>query len=152
MKTFFLFLTFVCGGYCVSAQDMTYRPFFRESTPTPIPQPQQNYYQPRQQERRQTEVESQIGRVTAYQTDQNGDFIKIPLKITITTYTYPTGDIRQEVNVTSYYRNNGYGGQWENCMYGAPIQKCQSVYGNEMEQSFMFKANVPMIGWVYFDL
>lgn len=151
MKTFFLFLAFVCGGYCVSAQDMTYRPFFRESTPTPMPQPQQNY-QPRQQERRQTEVESQIGRVTAYQTDQNGDFIKIPLKITITTYTYPTGDIRQEVNVTSYHRNNGYGGQWENCMYGAPIQKCQSVYGNEMEQSFMFKANVPMIGWVYFDL
>lgn len=152
MKSLFLFLAFVCGGFCVSAQDLTYRPFFRESTPTPMPQPQQNYYQPPQQKRRQTEVESQIGRVTAYQTDQNGDFIKIPLKITITTYTYPTGDIRQEVKVTSYYSNNGYGGQWENCMYGAPIQKCQSVYGNEMEQSFMFKANVPMIGWVYFDL
>lgn len=150
MKSLFLFLAFVCGGYCVSAQDLTYRPFFRESTPTP--QPQQDYYQPRQQERRQTEVESQTGRVTAYQTDQNGDFIKIPIKITITTYTYPTGDMRQEVKVTSYYRNNGYGGQWENCMYGAAIQKCQSIYGNEMEKSFMFKSNVPMIGWIYFDL
>ena len=37
-------------------------------------------------------------------------------------------------------------------MYGAPVQQCQSIYGNEMEQSFMFKANLPVIGWVYFDL
>ena len=42
--------------------------------------------------------------------------------------------------------------QWENCMYGANVQQCQSIYGNEMEQSFMFKANLPMIGWIYFDL
>lgn len=151
MKKLFLFLAFACCGYFVSAQDMTYRPFSRESTPTPMPQHQQNYYQPQPQQRK-TRGENQTGRTTAYQTDQNGDYVKIPIKITVTTYTYPTGDIRQEVNVTSYYRNNGYGGQWENCMYGAPIQKCQSVYGNEMEKSFMFKANVPMIGWVYFDL
>lgn len=31
-------------------------------------------------------------------------------------------------------------------------ESCQSIYGNEMELSFMFKANLPLIGWIYFDL
>lgn len=88
----------------------------------------------------------------SYQVDYNGNYTKIPIQVTVTTYIHPTGDTSQEVKVTSYYRSNGYGGQWENCMYGANVQQCQSIYGNEMEQSFMFKANLPMIGWIYFDL
>lgn len=123
----------ICG--LVKSQNITYTPFLRDS-------PHQN--QPQQQTQRL--------RTTAYHVDYNGDYTKIPIQVTATTYIHPTGNTSQEVKVTSYYRSNGYGGQWENCMYGAPVQQCQSIYGNEMEQSFMFKANLPMIGWVYFDL
>lgn len=154
MKKLFLFLAFACCGYSVSAQDMTYRPFFRESTPTPTYQSQSGYNNnaPRQYQQNQPQQQSQKLRATAYQLDSEGDYIKIPIQVTVTTYIYPTGDSRQEAKVTSYYRNNGYGGQWKNCTYGVALQECQSVYGNEMEQSFMFKANLPLIGWIYFDL
>lgn len=135
MKKLILTAIFVCVCSFAKSQDLTYRPFFRDS-------PQQN----------QTQQQTQRLRTTAYQVDNNGNYIKIPIQVTATTYIYPTGNTSQEVKVISYYRSNGYGGQWENCAYGATVQQCQSIYGNEMEQSFMFKANLPMIGWVYFDL
>ena len=131
-KLFFItFFSCICGIICAQ----TYTPFFRDS-------PNQT----------QQQEQTQEYRATAYQMDYNGNYIKIPIQVTVTTYTYPTGNCSQEIKVTAFYRSNGYGGQWENCMYGVPIQKCQSIYGNNMEQSFMFKANLPMIGWIYFDL
>lgn len=153
MKKLFLFLAFACCGYCVSAQDLTYRPFFRESTPKPTDQSQWGYNNnaPRQYQQNQPQQQSQKLRATAYQLNSEGDYIKIPIQVTITTYIHPTGN-SGEAKITSYYRNSGYGGQWETCMYGVALQECQSVYGNEMEQSFMFKANLPLIGWIYFDL
>lgn len=139
MKSIIFSVFFICICSCVNAQDVTYTPFFRDT-----PSQYQQQYQPQRQ--------SQTLRATAYQVDYNGNYTKIPIKITVTTYIYPTGNTRQEAKVVSYYRDNGYGGQWENCMYKTPIQQCQSIYGNKMEQSFMYKANLPMIGWVYFDL
>lgn len=135
MKTLFLTCIFICACGFVKSQNLTYTPFFRDS-------PRQS--QPQQQ--------SQRLRTTAYNIDYNGNYIKIPIQVTVTTYIYPTGNTSQEIKVTSYYCSNGYGGGWKNCIYGAPVQQCQSIYGNEMEQSFMFKADLPMIGWVYFDL
>lgn len=133
MKKLFFTAFFICICSVICAQ--TYTPFFRDS--------------PNQTQQQQ---HAQKYRATAYQIDYNGNYIKIPIQVTVTTYTHPTGDYSQEIQVTAFYRSNGYGGQWENCMYGAPVQKCQSIYGNELEQSFMFKANLPMIGWIYFDL
>lgn len=51
MKGLFLFLVFICYSYSASAQDIYYRPFIRESTPTPqyqpsFPQPQYRQYSP----------------------------------------------------------------------------------------------------------
>lgn len=135
MKKFIITTVLLCVCSFAKSQDLTYRPFFRDS-------PHQN----------QTQQQTQKLRTTAYHVDYNGNYTKIPIQVTVTTYIHPTGNTSQEVKVTSYYRSNGYGGQWENCAYGAPVQQCQSIYGNEMEQSFMFKANLPMIGWVYFDL
>ncbi|MBS5475195.1 MULTISPECIES: hypothetical protein [Bacteroidales] len=139
MKKFLIATIFLCACGVAKSQNLTYTPFFRDS-----PRQNQQQHQPQQQ--------SQRLRATAYQVDYNGNYTKIPIQVTVTTYIHPTGDTSQEVKVTSYYRSNGYGGQWENCMYGANVQQCQSIYGNEMEQSFMFKANLPMIGWIYFDL
>ena len=139
MKKLLITTIFFCICGIAKSQNMTYTPFFRET-----PRQNQQQYQPQQQ--------TQKLRATAYQVNYNGELTKIPIQITVTTYIHPTRNVSQEIKVTSYYRNNGYGGQWENCMYGAPVQQCQSIYGNEMEQSFMFKANLPMIGWVYFDL
>lgn len=136
MKKLLFVALFICAFNFAKSQNITYTPFFRDT-------PQQQY-QPQQQTQRL--------RTTAYQVDYNGNYTKIPIQVTATTYIYPTGDTSREIKVTSYYRSNGYGGQWENCMYGATVQQCQSIYGNKMEQSFMFKANLPMIGWVYFDL
>ncbi len=139
MKKLLFVALFICAFNCAKSQNLTYTPFFRDT-----PSQNQQQYHPQQQTRKL--------RATAYQIDYNGNYTKIPIQITVTVYIHPTGDTSQEIKVTSYYRNNGYGGQWENCMYGAPVQQCQSIYGNKMEQLFMFKANLPMIGWVYFDL
>lgn len=139
MKRLLITTTFLCICGIVKSQDITYTPFFRDSS-----RQNRQQYQPQQQ--------TQKLRTTAYQVDYNGCYIKIPIQVTVTVYIYPTGDTRQDVKVMSYYRSNGYGGQWVNCMYGANVQQRQSIYGNEMEQSFMFKPNLPMIGWVYFDL
>lgn len=139
MKKLFFTTLFICVCNFIHAQNITYTPFFRDA-----PNQNQQQYRPQQQ--------NQILRSTAYQTDYNGNYIKIPIQVTVITYIHPTGDINQEVKVTSYYQSNAYGGQWMKCGYGASIQKCQSIYGNKMEKSFMFKANLPMIGWIYFDL
>lgn len=135
MKKLFFTVFFICICSIICAQNITYTPFFRDS--------------PNQA---QQQKQTQKYRTTAYHVDYNGNYIKIPIQVTVTTYIHPTGDRSQEIKVTAFYRSNGYGGQWENCMYGVPVQKCQPIYGNEMEQSFMFKANLPMIGWIYFDL
>lgn len=145
MKKLLITTIFLCACCAVKSQDLTYKPFFRDT-------PNQNQQQYQSQQQYQTQQQIQKLRATAYQVDYNGNYTKVPIQVTVTTYIYPTGNTSQEIKVTSYYRSNGYGGQWENCMYGASVQPCQSIYGNEMEQSFMFKANLPMIGWVYFDL
>ncbi len=139
MKKLLITIILLCVCSFAKSQDITYRPFFRDT-----PRQNRQQYQPQQQ--------TQRFRATAYHVNYNGNYTKIPIQVTATTYAHPTGNTSQKVKVTSYYRSNGYGGQWENCAYGAPVQQCQSIYGNEIEQSFMFKANLPMIGWVYFDL
>ncbi|WP_302605621.1 hypothetical protein [uncultured Alistipes sp.] len=137
MKKLLFVAFFICAFNFANSQNITYTPFIRGDT---------------DQSQHQTRQQTQKLRATAYQVDYNGNYTKIPIQVTVTTYFHPTGDTSQEVKVTSYYRSNGYGGQWENCMYGAQVQQCQSMLGNGLEQSFMFKANLPMIGWVYFDL
>lgn len=137
MKNLILTVIFICTCNVAKSQlhQIYYTPFFQD---TPLQNQQQT----------QPSKQTQILRATAYQTD----YTKIPIQVTVTTYVYPVGGSYQEGNVTSYYLNNGFGGQWENCMSGVTVQQCQSIFGNEMEKSFMFKANLPMIGWIYFDL
>ena len=135
MRKFIVTTVLLCICGLVKSQNITYTPFFRDS-------PHQS--QPQQQTQRL--------RATAYQVDNNGNYIKIPIQVTETTYIHPTGNTSQEIKVTSYYHNDGYGGRWENCIYGATVQQCRPIFGNEMEQSFMFKANLLRIGWIYFDL
>lgn len=140
MKKFLITIIFLCVCCFAKSQDITYTPFFRDA-----PRQNRQQYQPQQQTQRL--------RTTAYHVDNNGNYVKIPIQVTVTNYVYPTGYTSQEVKVTSCYQDTGFGGQWENCVYGAPVQQCQSFSGDEMEQSFMFKANLPMIiGWAYFDL
>ncbi|MCH5329484.1 MAG: hypothetical protein J1E04_00870 [Alistipes sp.] len=125
-----------------------YTPFFRDDVRRP-----QSYGQSYDQNyggRPQTQTQNL--RTTAYQVDYNNNYTKIPIIVTITTHIWPiTGDRSQNMKVTSYYHNT-FGGQWQNCMDGGLVQKCNSTYGNKMEQSFMYKANIPLIGLVYFDL
>lgn len=138
MKNLILTAIFICIFSLAKSQSLHgiyYSPFFQD-------EPLQN------QQQIEPQKQTQILRATAYQAD----YTKIPIRVTITTYIYPVGGSYQEGNVTSYYLNNGFGGQWENCSFGASVQQCQSTFGNEMEKSFMFKANLPMIGWIYFDL
>ena len=133
MKKLLFTVLFICACGFAKSQNITYTPFI-------------------QGEAQHTQQQTQRLRATAYQVDNNGNYIKIPIQVTETTYIHPTGNTSQEIKVTSYYHNDGYGGRWENCIYGATVQQCRPIFGDEMEQSFMFKANLPMIGWIYFDL
>ena len=138
MKTLFITVIFLCVCSVAKSQNIYYTPFI-EGTP----------HQPQQR--------TQKIRSTAYHVDNNGKYIKLPIQVTVTTYIHPAGNTTQEIKVTSYYRDTGLGGQWENIPYsGVPVQQCQSILGDQMEQSFMFKVQLYLIdlcgGWFYFDL
>lgn len=93
---------------------------------------------------------SQTYRATAYYESQ-GEYVKLPIQVTVTTVEY-YGGRDQMVQVSAYYTNYGYGGNWTSCQ--ARVQQCQHGYwnsNNRLEQSFMYKACIGMT-WVYFDL
>ena len=94
MKKLFFTAFFICICSVIWTQNITYTPFFRDS---PNQAQQQN--------------QTQKYRTTAYHVDYNGNYIKIPIQVTATTYIHPTGDRSQEIKVTAFYRSNGYGGQ-----------------------------------------
>ena len=88
MKKFLITTIFLCVYGVAKSQNLTYTPFFRDT-----PRQNQQQYQPQQQTQRL--------RTTAYQVDYNGNYTKIPIQVTVTTYIHPTGDTSQEVLVTS---------------------------------------------------
>lgn len=147
MKKILLTIIFMCS-YCIAKSQMTYTPLFRDDVRS-----QQQYQQQSQpQYRNETQTQRQNIRTTAYYIDNNGDYIKIPIIVTITTYIHPTGNSSQVAKVTSYYSSFGIGGRWENLAYdGAEVKKNNPIVGG-LEQSFMYNAYLPMAGIVYFDL
>lgn len=126
-KIFFLLFFLACGIQFTAAQSITYTPFI----------PKQSNQQPNQRVR-----------ATAYYI-YNGNFYKMPIQVAIMSDNYG----KTVMQVESFYRRTEYGGSWENCPYGGPVQTCRSTYGtSEIEQSFMYKAYIPNFGWIYFDL
>lgn len=73
MKKLLFVALFICAFNFAKSQDITYTPFFRDT-----PRQNQQQYQPQQQTQRL--------RATAYQIDYNGNYTKIPIEVTVTTY------------------------------------------------------------------
>lgn len=134
MKKLFCLTFFICVFQISFAQDysdggITYIPVYGE-------QPAEN---------------NQILRTTAYAIDFNGNYVKVPIKVSVTTTNYSVGSAHQRSNVIAYYQNNGWSGEWVRCYSGGAVSKCSAYGGNELERSFMYKAHIS-IGWIYFDL
>lgn len=82
---------------------------------------------------------------TAYYKDNNGNYRKIPIKVTIAASQF------SPINITAYYNYNY--GQWQNLVPAIPAIKCNGAFGGGMESSFMYKASSAI--WpntIYFDL
>ena len=135
MKKLLLTFMFLLAYGIANCQDITYTPFFRDGSG-------------------QTQTQNQRVRTTAYYTDYNNNLHKLPIIVTITTYQYATGNSRSEAKVTSYYQNSGHMSSWQSCehMYGTQVKECNPRFGKELEKSFMYKADIPIIGTIYFDL
>ena len=131
MKKLLLFFIFSCVCVVANAQ-ILYTPYIRNAP---------NQGRPTQQ--------SQTLRTTAYASSTNG-YVKIPIRVTVTSYQHVSGITETNVQVTSYYQDTGYGGTWMDTQ--ANIQQCMSSFGGGLESQFMYKALVSTLGWIYFDL
>ena len=105
------------------------------------------------------ELKSNRGRCIALLPikDYNGNYVKIPIKVTEIIFVYPSGERSQRLEVTAYYSYDER--QWINCGYGGTVSECESysLFGrdNGLESMFMYKAQVSgrgIYGTIYFDL
>ena len=102
---------------------------------------------PRRSYNNQPQTQKRIVQTTAYYINDNGNYAKVPIKVTINDSPYKND------SVTSFYDYNwGINGGWRDC--DAAITKCSSVFGSGLETQFMYKACILAIGLneVYFDL
>ena len=140
MKKMFVIAFCILASCVLNAQSpgMLYTPFFRDPSGA---QKQQG----------------QVYRTTAYQLDYNGNYVKIPIKVTEIIFVYPSGERSQKLEVTAYYSYDER--QWINCGYGGTVSECESycLFGqdNGLEKMFMYKAQVSgrgIYGTIYFEL
>lgn len=145
MKRILLIVSFAFVSIIANAQ-IVYQPFIPNDSRSRTQGTDNPVYQSYEQTRT---AQTQTMRATAYAIDSDGDYVKVPIQITATTYSYGG----RTMEVTSYYGERGWGNrEWIKCAYAASIKKCDTIWGNEMDKRFMYKANIPYVGWVYFDL
>lgn len=145
MKRILLIVSFAFVSIVANAQ-IVYQPFIPNESRSRTQGTDNPVYQSYEQART---AQTQTMRATAYAIDSDGDYVKVPIQITATTYSYGG----RTMEVTSYYGEKGWGDRgWIKCAYAASIKKCDTIWGNEMDKRFMYKANIPHVGWVYFDL
>lgn len=144
MKKIILASIFLFIGMAANAQG-SYEPYILHSPNTPnynmeefeSPRPRYQNSQPR--------THKETVQTTAYYQDNNGSYVKVPIKVTITASSYG-----QTISITSYY-NYQYGA-WTDTGFTS-VQKCDGIFGGEMESAFMYKAYLAIfLKTVYFDL
>ena len=94
-----------------------------------------------------------VVRTTAYYLDSySGQYVKVPVKVAITSNGYTT-----QIKIIEKYVSTGIGGQWQTVHSSGNAQACSPMIGNlglgsdALEQQFMYKAFVDTRYW-YFDL
>ncbi len=100
---------------------------------------------PRRSYNNQPQTRKRIVQTTAYYINNNGDYVKVPIKVTINDSEYSNGF------VSSFYDYEL--GCWHDCSSDhASITKCSS-FGQGLETQFMYKALISiLLHTVYFDL
>lgn len=92
-------------------------------------------------------------RTTAYYLDSySGQYVKVPVKVSITSNGYST-----QIKIVEKYVSTGFGGQWQKVHNSGNAQACSPMIGSlglgsdTLEQQFMYKVFVDTRYW-YFDL
>ena len=155
MKKYF-FATLVFMFICLSGHaQIVYRPFISDrSTSSSSSNQSSGSYQGSYLDSYQGSYQTtQTIRTTAYYLDTyNEQYIKVPIKVSITTDGYNT-----QIKIVEKYVSTGFGGQWQKVYNSGTAKSCSTLTGSMglgsdvLEQQFMYKAFVDSRYW-YFDL